>query len=289
MASDRDARARVDPQEFSALRLDGPLARRHRARLIGDGCDLLVFSHGLGTDQTAWTPVVQRLPPQFSALLFDLPGAGPLLHYAFDPDRYRSIARFADDLLDLLDEVGVTRCRYVGHSVSGMIGVLAAIEDPGRFSQLLLLNASPRYLNEAGYQGGFDREDLEGLLGAMASNYQAWVAGFAPAAIAADVPAAVEDFSRGLLAMRPDITVRIARAIFESDVRDLLCQLRVPTVLIHSRADIAVPPSVAHYLRDHIAGATLAWIAASGHLPHMSAPAEVADVISRHLTGDDIG
>lgn len=282
MERDRGADPSADPH-VQALCVDGPLARRRRARLIERGSELVVFSHGLGTDQAVWLPIVERLPPRFSALIFDLPGAGPLLPDGFDPDDYRSITRFADDLLDLLDEIGVTHCRYVGHSVSGMIGVLAAIEDPGRFEQLLLLNASPRYLNDGEYQGGFDRADLEGMLGAMASNYQAWVAGFAPLAIAADVPAAVEDFSRGLLAMRPDITVRIARAIFESDVRPLLGQLDVPTVLIHSRSDIAVPPSVAQYLLEHIAGADLAWIEANGHLPHMSAPEEVARVIAAHL------
>lgn len=283
MASGGGARTDGAKNDRLALRLDGPLARRHRARLIGDGTEIIVFSHGLGTSQQAWLPVAGMMPHRFSSLLFDLPGAGPLLPAEFDPDDYRSISRFTDDFLDLLDEIGVRRCTFVGHSVSGMIGILGAIEDQERFDRLLLLNASPRYLNEGDYKGGFERADLEGLLGAMSANYQAWVAGFAPLAIAADVPAAVEDFSRGLLAMRPDVTVRIARAIFESDLRHLLGQVRVPTVLIHSRADIAVPPSVAMYMRDHIPEAQLAWIEANGHLPHISAPEEVARAIAGHL------
>jgi len=266
-----------------SLRIDGSLARRHRARLIGDGADIVIFSHGLGTDQSIWAQLLDLLPGGHSALLFDLPGAGPLLPESFDPDDYRSLASFADDLLDLLDEIGVTRCRYVGHSVSGMIGALAAIEEPQRFEQLLLLNASPRYLNAPGYIGGFDQTDLEGLFDAMTSNYQAWVAGFAQMVVAADLPGAVADFSRGLLAMRPDFTVRIARMIFESDVRHLLRELDVPTVLIHSRVDVAVPAAVAEYLRDHIANAALSWIETSGHLPHLTAPVEVARILGAHL------
>src|SRR4051812_2274794 len=124
MASDVGAWVSVVPHDRRTLRLEGPLARRHRARLIGDGEELIVFSHGLGTDQTAWLPLIERLPHHLSALIFDLPGAGPLLPADFDPDDYRSIERFADDLLDLLDEIGVARCRYVGHSVSGTIGAL---------------------------------------------------------------------------------------------------------------------------------------------------------------------
>ncbi len=263
--------------------LGGPLSRRHNARLLGKGEDVVVFSHGFGTDQRSWRAVVQHLEEGFRCLLFDLPGAGPLLPEGFDPDNYRSLAPFADDLLNLLDEVGVSRCRYVGHSVSGMIGVLAALEAPEKFEKLILLNASPRYLNDDGYGGGFDRADIENLLEAMAANYQGWVAGFAPLAIADDTPHAVMDFSSGLLEMRPDVAVRIARTIFQSDLRNLLPMLAVPTLLVHSRGDIAVPETVADYLRSQIAGSELVWIKNVGHLPHLSAPDEVAQLLQKHL------
>jgi pimeloyl-ACP methyl ester carboxylesterase len=218
-----------------------------------------------------------------SAFLYDLPGASALMPEDFDLADYRSIASFADDLLALLDEVGVTECDYVGHSVSGMIGVLASIEESEKFRQLILINSSPRYLNDKGYVGGFEQADVEELLAAMVANYQAWVAGFAPAAVAADVPEAVEDFSAGLLAMRPDVTVQISRAIFESDVRRLLPLVTVPTVLIHARADVAVPESVAAYLEYSIAGSLLEWIGTPGHMPHLAAPDEVAAVLGRYL------
>ncbi|CAN5177596.1 alpha/beta hydrolase [soil metagenome] len=259
-----------------AFRFDGTLARKHRAHAIGSGADLIVFSHGLGTDHSSWARLLESLPDRYTALLFDLPGAGPLLPDDFDPDDYRTLAPFADDVLALLEEVGVIRCTFVGHSVSGMIGVLAAIEDPGRFERLVLLNSSPRYLNDEGYRGGFDAQDLADLFDAMGSNYQAWVTGFAPLAIDAQVPAAVESFSAGLLAMRPDVTIAVSRTIFGSDVRALLPALAVPTLLVHSRSDIAVPEDVAHYLHHMIAQSRLVWIDASGHLPHLSAPHEVA-------------
>jgi pimeloyl-ACP methyl ester carboxylesterase len=265
------------------LQLDGPLAQRHRVTQVGHGPDVVVFSHGLGTDQSAWARVIAYLPAQYTAVLFDLPGTGPLLPADFDPVVYASLAQFADDVVALLDEIGVTRCRFVGHSVSGMIGVLAAIEAPELFDRLILLNASPRYLNDRDYVGGFDQSDLDGLFGAMADNYQGWVAGFAPLAIAADAPGAVLDFSNGLLAMRPDVTLQVARVIFQSDVRRLLPHLATPTVLVHARNDIAVPGEVARYLNQAIGGSRLVWIEASGHLPHLSAPAEVSRVIYDHL------
>jgi pimeloyl-ACP methyl ester carboxylesterase len=265
------------------LSLDGPLARRHRVHVVGDGPDVVVFSHGLGTDQRAWHAVVATLPARFTAVLFDLPGAGPLLPDDFDPQAYTSLGSFADDLVALLDEMGVRACRYVGHSVSGMIGALASLEAPELFRQLILLNASPRYLNDGAYVGGFEQADLDGLFHAMSTNYQGWVAGFAPLAVAEDIPSAVLDFSTGLLAMRPDVTVQITRMIFQSDVRALLGQIATPTVLIHAHGDIAVPGEAAHYLHGAITDSALVWITASGHLPHLSAPDEISRVLYAHL------
>lgn len=280
MRTDDIAARRAGPQ---GIGLDGPLAQRHRARLVGSGPDIVVFSHGLGTDQTAWHAAIEDLPARYTALLFDLPGAGPLLPADFDPSRYRSLAPFADDVLALLDEIGVKRCRFVGHSVSSMIGALVAIEAPELFEKLVMLNASPRYLNDTGYVGGFEPQDLEQLFAAMTANYQGWVAGFAPMAVGAGVPGAVQDFSAGLLAMRPDITATIARMIFETDLRAILPRITPPTVLVHAHGDIAVPEPVAHYLHRGIAGSALVWIDATGHLPHLSAPAEVAEVLHDHL------
>lgn len=265
------------------LRLDGPLAQRHRLRVVGDGPDVLVFSHGLGTDQTVWNPMLEGLPARYRAVLFDLPGAGPLLPADFDPKSYDTLERFADDLLALFAEVGITRCRYVGHSVSGMIGALAAIRAPQLFEQMVFLNASPHYLNDGDYTGGFEPEDIETLLTRMKDHYEGWVAGFAPLAIAADMPEAVREFTAGLLAMHPDVTIQVARTIFLSDVRSKLGRLKVPTVLIHSHGDIVVPDAVPHYLSRAIKTSRLVWIAARGHLPHLSAPEEIRRVLHVHL------
>jgi pimeloyl-ACP methyl ester carboxylesterase len=276
----RKARPATGPVE---LTLDGPLAQKHRVHVVGDGPDVLVFSHGLGTDQTVWHPVLEGLPERYRAVLLDLPGAGPLLPEDFDPAAYDRLDRFAEDLLALFKEMGITRCRYVGHSVSGMIGALAAVRAPELFEQMVFLNASPHYLNDNDYVGGLEPEDVQGLLDQMASHYQGWVEGFAPLAIAEAMPEAIKDFTAGLLAMRPDITVQVARTIFLSDVRPMLSKLKVPTVLIHSHGDIVVPDAVAHYLNRAIRDSRLVWIAARGHLPHLSAPDEIRRVLHVHL------
>lgn len=261
----------------------GPLARRHRVRWTGAGTDVVVLSHGLGTDQSSWHRIVPALAQRFRVVSFDLPGVGPLLPADFDSQRYRYLSAYADDLLDLLDELGIARCRYVGHSVSGMIGALASVTDPGRFERLVMLNASPRYLDDAHYRGGFRQQDLDAIFDAMRTQYTTWVAGFAPAAVGVRLPGPIQEFAAGFLAMRPDVTVAIARVIFESDLRAVLGQIRVPTVLVHTRGDIAVPVDVAHYMARQIADATLVWIDAQGHLPQLSAPGQLLQALEAHL------
>lgn len=264
------------------MRLDGPLARRHRLRLHGAQGPLLLLAHGLGTDQNSWSRVVEPLAHRFRVLTYDLPGVGPLDPEDFDLEAYRFLSAYADDLIALLDEVDAGPVVYVGHSVSGMIGVLAAIEAPERFQRLLLLNASPRYLDDEGYRGGFTPEALAGLYAAMRGNYAGWVAGFAPLAMGSALPEHVQEFAEGLLAMRPDRTLAVARSIFESDLRAVLPSLQRPVMLLHARDDIAVPPEVGHYLARALPDAELVWMQARGHLPHISASEEIQRLIEAH-------
>lgn len=83
-----------------------------------------------------------------------------------------------------------------------------------------------RYLNDVNYFGGLDQEDLNQLFLAMQSNFKAWVSGFAPLAVGADIDSmAVQEFSRTLFNIRPDIAFSVARTIFQSDLRNILHQV----------------------------------------------------------------
>ncbi|KAB1204040.1 putative strigolactone esterase DAD2 [Morella rubra] len=135
--------------------------------------------------------------------------------HSFNPDcfdfrRYTTLDAYVDDLLNILDALRVDRCAYVGHSVSAMIGILASIRRPELFTKLIFLGASPRFLNDKDYHGGFERGEIEKVLYAMEANYEAWVNGFAPLAVGADVPDAVREFSRTLFNMRPDISLFVS-------------------------------------------------------------------------------
>ncbi|CAB4266205.1 unnamed protein product [Prunus armeniaca] len=242
-------------------------------RVVGSGDKFLVLAHGFGTDQSAWQRILPYLTQSYRVIVYDLVCAGSVNPDYFDFRRYTTLDAYVDDLLAILDALSVTRCAYVGHSVSAMIGILASIRRPNLFSKLVLIGASPRFLNDRDYHGGFEQEEIEKVFSAMEANYSAWVQGFAPLAVGADVPAAVREFSRTLFNMRPDISLFVSRAVFNSDLRGVLGLVRVPCCIIQTAKDVSVPASVATYLRDHLGGRnTVVMLETEGHLPHLSAP-----------------
>lgn len=253
-------------------------------RVVGTGDRILVLAHGFGTDQSAWQRILPYLN-HYRVIMFDLVCAGSVNPDYFDFRRYTTLDAYVDDLLNILDTLGVTRCAYVGHSVSAMIGLLASIRRPDLFTKLILVGASPRFLNDDDYHGGFEEAEIDKVFRAMEANYEAWAYGYAPLAVGADVPAAVREFSRTLFNMRPDITLFVARTVFNTDLRGILGLVRVPCVIIQTSKDVSVPLSVAEYLKRHLGGrTTVELLKIEGHLPHLSAPAVVGPVIRRALS-----
>ncbi len=257
---------------------------RNNVRVVGTGPKTIVLSHGFGTDQTAWRHQEPVLAQTHRVVLFDHVGAGGSDLGAYSPRRYRSLHSFADDLLEILAELEVRDAVYISHSMGGMIGLLAALLEPERFARMIFITASPRYLNDAGYHGGFEQGDVDALYAAMTTNYQLWASGFAGLAMAnSDRPELTQEFAGTLSALRPDIAVAMSRLVFQSDHRADLPQLTVPSLIVQSNNDIAVPPEVGAYLAQHIPQAELKVIAAQGHLPHLSTPQAVLQAIVSFL------
>ncbi len=246
----------------------------------------LVFAHGFGTDQTAWSAVAESFREQYRVVRFDHVGAGRSDPEAFSPNRYTGPEAYADDLLEILDALTIRDAVLVAHSMSGMIGVVAATRRPGCFSKLILVGASARYLDEpeTGYRGGFNRADLDVLYRAMETHYYAWASGFARHMMAnPDQPDLGTEFAATLAAIRPDIALTVLRHIFESDLRDLLPLVRQPTLVVQTRQDHAVPIEAAEELARRLPDGRLVVIDAEGHLPHLSAADEVVAAIRSFL------
>ncbi len=260
-------------------------SNRLKATWSGSGDEVVVLSHGFGSDQTSWEYIRPVLDANFRVLSYNLAGCGDHGEASYDLHLHSSLFGYADDLLALIAEQQVSRVHYVGHSVSGMIGMIAAVARPELFDRLVLLQPSPCYLNDpaTSYVGGFEQNDLNALYDAMATNYQSWAAGFVPMVMGLAAQDSLAHFSATLFKIRPDIAQHILRMIFQSDHRSLVPRVTTHTRLIHSRKDVAVPVDVAHWLHAHMPGSVSEVLELEGHLPHITQPEIVAPAVLRHL------
>lgn len=242
-------------------------ADHFHVNVSGGGERTVVLGNGFGTTQTVWARLLPWLEERFRVVRFDWLTAPQ--HY--DYTRYFSLEAYAVDLLRVIERTAAAPCVLIGHSMSGMIGMLAGKARPEAFERAIMINPSPCYINGPDYVGGFSEEEINGLLLGMSDNYQTWVNGFAPVAVgAAALRHEVEEFATGLLDMRPDVAFSMALTLFRSDLRDQLDGYAVPTTILQSTEDVAVPVDVAETLRRSWPRCEVRLIDADGHLPHMT-------------------
>ena len=244
----------------------------------------MVFAHGFGCDQNMWRFVAPAFEDEYRVVLFDHVGAGGSDHSAYTRAKYGSLDGYAEDVLEICRELELRDIVFVGHSVSAMIGVLAAQREPERFAKLVLVGPSPRYIDDDGYVGGFTREDIEGLLESLDSNYLGWSAAYAPAIMGAAQPAELqEELTNSFCRTDPEIARHFARVTFLSDNRDDLETVSTPTLVLQCADDVIAPASVGDYVQGRIPGSTLVRLQATGHCPNLSAPEETIAAIRDFL------
>jgi sigma-B regulation protein RsbQ len=250
------------------------VATRHHVVVRGrvDGPPML-FAHGYGCDQNMWRYVAPAFEDDYRVILFDHVGAGRSDLTAYDPDRHGSLAGYARDVLEICRELDLHDVVFVGHSVSAIIGVLAAIEEPERFAKLVLVGPSPCYIDDGDYTGGFTPTDIEELLESLDSNYLGWSTAIAPVIMGnPDRPELGAELAESFCRSEPTIARRFAHVTFMSDNRADLPRVTVPTLVLQCSNDVIAPVSVGEYVRDAIPGAQLVLLDATGHCPNLSAP-----------------
>lgn len=254
---------------------------RHHVQQVGCGKRPLILAHGFGCDQTIWRRVVPLLSDDFRIVLFDHVGHGRCDPRAHDPERHATLDGYAGDVCRILDAAGVRDAVFVGHSISSMIGLLAAQQCPAYFASMVMLAPSPCFENhpQDGYVGGFERQQLDQLLALMESNYQSWSIAMASAAAGAGQAEVGDEMQRRLLAQDPAILCRFARAVFLLDLRARLPGFTLPTLLVQCMRDALVPLAVGDYLLRTLPDARLEMLDADGHLPQLSHPHETAALI----------
>lgn len=253
--------------------------------VMGRGEKTIVFGHGLACDQKIWNTILPDFKDDYQIVLYDYVGSGNSDFTAFDTNRYSTMHGYVQDLLEILEVIAAEQIIFVGHSVSAMIGILASIEKPAYFKELILIGSSPRYLNDLpAYHGGYDESEIEELITMMEMNFSGW------ATLAAanfmhnpERPQLTEQLIEVYQAEDPAMIKSFAEVVFLSDHREDLARVTVPSLIMQCSEDSIVPLAAAEYLHQHLKKSKLVVMEAKGHYPQLSSPKETVHTILEYI------
>ncbi|MCW2353176.1 MULTISPECIES: alpha/beta fold hydrolase [Bradyrhizobium] len=250
--------------------------KRNNVRVRGAGHRTMIFAHGFGCDQNMWRFVAPAFEKDFMTVVFDHVGAGGSDLSAYDSAKYSTLSGYAKDVVEIGTELGLKDSVFVGHSVSSMMGVLAARQAPGMFGKLVLIGPSPRYIDDDGYVGGFSAQQIEELLRFLDSNHMGWSMQMAPMIMGnPDRPELGQELTNSFCSTDPEIAKAFARVTFTSDNREDLAEVSLPTLVLQCSEDIIAPPEVGEFVARNIPNSRMIVLDATGHCPNLSAPEEV--------------
>jgi sigma-B regulation protein RsbQ len=263
------------------------IATRNNVHVLGRGNQTMILAHGYGCDQNMWRFLVPTFSDQYRIVLFDLVGSGLSEKAAYDPDKYKTLEGYADDLIEIIKEFSDGPVIFVGHSVSAMIGLLATIKAPEQFTANIMVSPSPSYINDGDYIGGFDKEDINELISAVEENYLGWSSAITPALMGSSAkPALTEDLTNSFCRADPVIAKHFAKVTFLSDHRQDLSESLTPTLIIQCNDDFIAPVQVGEYMQKMMSKAELEVIENIGHCPHMTSPDITAAAIKSFLVAN---
>ncbi|HYE04285.1 MAG TPA: alpha/beta hydrolase [Planctomycetota bacterium] len=256
---------------------------RNHVVIRGRGQPMLL-AHGYGCDQNMWRHVAAAFAGDYRVVLFDHVGAGRSDLAQYDEGKYATLDGYANDVLEICDALALRDVVFVGHSVSAMIGVLAAARRPELFAHLVLVGPSARYIDDDGYVGGFARDDIDKLLDQLDSNHLGWSRAMAPVIMGnADRPALAEELAESFCRADPAIAKAFARVTFLSDNRDDLARVVTPALVLQCSHDVIAPETAGRFVHERLRGSRFTQLKATGHCPNLSAPDETVTAIKAYL------
>ncbi len=259
---------------------------RNNVHQLGNAGPVLLYAHGFGCNQSMWDRITPAFATTHRQVLFDYVGSGQSDLSAWDAQRYATLHGYAQDVIEVCDALnlksGVT---FVGHSVSATIGLLASIARPDLFERLVLIGPSPCFLNHPPeYTGGFEREDLVGLLELMENNYMGWAQYLAPVVAGETAEGTTtHKLSDSFCSTDPLMARVFAQATFFADNRADLPKVARPALILQHARDALAPVGVGQYMHQHLKGSTLQVLDVTGHCSHMSHPDLVIQAMQSYL------
>ncbi len=246
----------------------------------GDGPPLVLL-HGLPGDSRLWRRQLDDLADEYTVIAWDAPGCGR----SSAPSDDFGIRDVVSYLIGFLHALGLEQPHVLGLSWGAGLALELYRTAPTIPRTLLLASAY------AGWAGSLPADVVTQRLNAylraagMAreEEMRAWAPGFfgatAPEELVDEVVAIVSDFD-------PRVLSTLARSFAETDLRDVLPTIDIPTLLLYGDADTRSPLQVAEVLHAAIRGSTLVVLPGVGHVSNVEAAeqfnAEVRTFLRSH-------
>ncbi|WP_231427656.1 alpha/beta fold hydrolase [Pedobacter sp. Leaf250] len=252
-----------------------PILIRNNVKILGEGSQVIVFAHGFGCAQSSWKYITDAFLADFKVILFDYVGSGNSDKDQYDYHKYATLEGYACDVIDIIEALALKDIIFVGHSVSSMIGMIAAIQKPEAFKKLVFIGPSPKYLNDRDYIGGFEAADIETIFTHIAEDYVGWTKAISPVVMSKSEAPELSDFLQECFEeTEPSIALAFVMATFKSDYRAELKKLHTPSLTLQSSEDIMAPQSAGEYIHRNTKNNFYVVMKATGHFPHISEPEE---------------
>ena len=258
---------------------------RNNVTVHGTGSKSMLLVHGYGCDQNMWRFIIPQFKDDYKLILIDLVGSGKSDVNSYNYDKYSSLDGYAADIIEICDALNLKDVCLVGHSVSAIIGLLAAIEKPALFKKLIMIGPSPRYINDADYFGGFSQKDIDDLMETLDANYLGWSSAMAPVIMGnADRPELAAELEESFCQNNPKIARHFAKVTFIGDNRKDLNKCTTDTLIIQSKTDAIASIKVGQFVHDNISNSKFTILETTGHCPHLSAPEQTIEAMKDYLT-----
>ncbi len=241
----------------------------------GDGQPLVLIEGRGAAVSWIWFRQVTPLSAEHRLLIYDNRGAGK----SQKPEVDYTLQDMADDLLDLLDALGIEKTSVLGISMGGMIAQEFAIDYPDRVEKLILSSTH--------YGGSGILEASEEAVKAMMPDTslppaerirKTMAAGFAPGWVDAHSEMVEAIVSMRLDAIQPaEASMRERRAREGFDASQRLARIKAPTLILHGDADSIVPVGNVYLIAQKMPGAAVHIFPGGGHMVHI----EHAEIFNR--------
>lgn len=234
-----------------------------------------MFSNSLGSDFRIWEEVVPTFLDQFQVILYDKRGHG----LSDMPPPPYSMDDHANDLLALLDALGVQEAAVVGLSVGGMIAQRLAVKAPERVRALILCGTAAKIGTPEMWEERIGAIEAAGIEAIAERILERWFTASFRKRRGVDYAG-----WRNMLVRTPaQGYAGTCASIRDADLTLDAARIRVPTLCVVGEEDGSTPPDLVRETAELISDARFEVLENAAHIACVEQPAALAKVILRHL------